>query len=435
MNPLSNHRKHGLPCANSSEAPTTSFSRTNLENDASRTTVTSLFENIQSELRAAQTKREEILLLENAAEQSLIQLAHQLYRPAFAELKQLYSNRGHQKLSKAYRLLGSILDDSYYRNNGNIEVDRKRIRLSDLWKMLSQAKAELVYKVLNANGRLVTLYVGKYKNKYSSAFVALPQIRRITNVVDPNLKSDSSRQPFLFEGLRNNSALTYLALSRYDPAKGILGVLDSMPNLKELRLEEFHFWPTFLATSEKLNFLPSLLNRLTFITLDGSHIFVRIAEIFGIALANNQVLEYLSLSSCSIDDQSVRHLANGLANNNTLRKLFLDSNEFGEEGVKFIARALKENYGLEMLNLEDIEMSETNVEDFIDTLKTNYTLRSLVYNLDLHFYGEKTDEEIDERLAENHKSYLNKTQSLLSMLLENGVCAESSEDDSSLDEA
>ena len=66
-------------------------------------------------------------------------------------------------------------------------------------------------------------------------------------------------------------------------------------------------------------------------------------------LANNKVMELLSLDNCKITDLGAKEIGRFLDRQHFLLELDLTYNKIGSEGMKFIAKGLENNSGLKAL--------------------------------------------------------------------------------------
>jgi hypothetical protein len=106
-------------------------------------------------------------------------------------------------------------------------------------------------------------------------------------------------------------------------------------------------------------------------------------EEVGRALSKNTHLTSLSLSSLTINDSNVVHIANALKENRTLTFLDLSNNKFGTEGLVSISDALKNNTTLIELNVigQNKDFGENGLTHVMEMLEHNITLKKIVWRL------------------------------------------------------
>jgi hypothetical protein len=91
--------------------------------------------------------------------------------------------------------------------------------------------------------------------------------------------------------------------------------------------------------------------------MHNNHIRDEGAKAFGRALAENDSLEFLALSSNGIRDAGAVGLAEGLKKNRALKRLDLYFNVVGDEGAKAFADALRVNTKLRQLHLDNNQIT------------------------------------------------------------------------------
>lgn len=123
-------------------------------------------------------------------------------------------------------------------------------------------------------------------------------------------------------------------------------------------------------------------------------------------LADQKIVENLSLWYCGINAEGMKYIAELVKSNTNLTKLNLRDNNIGEEGLGYLARALAFNNHLITLNLFQIEVSSEALVEFLPILlSNNKTLKDL--DLGANNINSATMQKISKAISECSLEKLN----------------------------
>jgi hypothetical protein len=209
----------------------------------------------------------------------------------------------------------------------------------------------------------------------------------------------------LAEALRVNKTLTRLNLNGNKAgSRNMAKILESLQDSQSLT--ELHFWDNNLDSSiaPAIRTLIESNESITELDLPNLHLTDFSCELFGPTLAKNRTITSLNLfMNPNITSKGCKALAEGLKRNKALIRLNLQGCQIGDEGCIYLAEAIKTNQCLLHLNVSGQPVKAAGLKALIEGLKANDALMDLVVSKDKHLPEELHSEVIS--LQNKNKQY------------------------------